>query len=148
MAARMEYIPRCLTTRGGSPQLVIISDDRKQYDTQETAINYRSKASGINYFRDQGARYVLTTRNDGEIRFPFPKWVHRLVMPTDSQQNTLEQPTLRDELSPQPQLLGCVEGKPGCSLRRSRPLSLHRGHLLEFGNGHSTRRWRCRIRHG
>lgn len=52
------------------PQLVVISDDYKQYDTQETARYYASKASGINNFREWGrTRKVLTTRRDGDIHF-------------------------------------------------------------------------------
>lgn len=58
-------------THGCNPQLVVISDDYKQYDTQETTSYYAQKARGIPWFREQGRRYVLTTRNDSEIRFSF-----------------------------------------------------------------------------
>jgi beta-lactamase superfamily II metal-dependent hydrolase len=63
--------PALFDVYGCKPQLVVISDDYKQYDTQETTTYYGGKARGIPSFRDQGARYVLTTRNDGEIRFSF-----------------------------------------------------------------------------
>lgn len=53
------------------PQLIVISDDYKQYDTQETTTYYGAKARGIPWFRNQGKRYVLTTRSDGEIIFSF-----------------------------------------------------------------------------
>lgn len=53
------------------PQLVVISDDYKQYDTQETVSYYASKCSGIQDYRGCGPRRVLTTRSDGEIDFTF-----------------------------------------------------------------------------
>jgi beta-lactamase superfamily II metal-dependent hydrolase len=57
---------------GCRPKLVVISDDYKQYDTQETVNHYASQCSGIVDFRYSGnTRKVLTTRNDGEIRFSF-----------------------------------------------------------------------------
>ena len=56
---------------GCNPSLVVISDDYKQFDTQETTNYYGRKARGIRWFRNQGARYVLTTRSDDEIRFSF-----------------------------------------------------------------------------
>lgn len=55
---------------GCRPQLVVISDDYKQYDTQETTRYYASKTSGITNFREVGnTRRVLTTRRDGDIHF-------------------------------------------------------------------------------
>jgi len=45
------------------PQLIIISDEPKQYDTQE--VDYIKHASGIKF--GDHYRYVLTTRNDGMI---------------------------------------------------------------------------------
>jgi len=60
-------------TYGCNPHLIVISDDYKQYDTQETTKYYASKAKGFNGFRGQGRRYVLTTRSDGEIKFTFRK---------------------------------------------------------------------------
>lgn len=57
---------------GCKPKLVVISDDYKQYDTQETINYYASKCLGIPNFRSPGnTRKVLTTRNDGEIQFTF-----------------------------------------------------------------------------
>lgn len=59
-------------TWGCRPKLVVISDDYKQYSTQETTNYYGSKAMGIAGFRhDQGLRKVLTTRRDGELMFSF-----------------------------------------------------------------------------
>ncbi len=54
-----------------NPDIVVISDDYKQYGTQETSGYYSRKAKGIAWFRNGGARYVLTTRSDKEIRFSF-----------------------------------------------------------------------------
>ncbi len=52
------------------PQLVVISDDYKQYETQETTRYYAGKATGITNFRILGVnRRVLTTRSDGDIHF-------------------------------------------------------------------------------
>ncbi len=45
------------------PELVIISDESIQYETQET--EYQRHAGGIRW--GDGHRYVLTTRNDGMI---------------------------------------------------------------------------------
>ena len=56
---------------GCNPNVVIISDDYKQYDTQETTSFYSRKAKGIPWFRNGGARYVLTTRSDDEVKFSF-----------------------------------------------------------------------------
>jgi beta-lactamase superfamily II metal-dependent hydrolase len=63
--------PMMFDVYGCKPQVIVISDDYKQYDTQETTAYYASKARGIAWFRNQGPRYVLTTRSDGEIRFSF-----------------------------------------------------------------------------
>lgn len=57
-----------------SPKLVVISDDYKQYDTQETTNYYGSKTRGIAWQPRQGppcVRKVLTTRSDGELLFSF-----------------------------------------------------------------------------
>lgn len=56
---------------GCAPKLVVISDDCHQYDTQKTTGYYKSKTIGIPYFRSEGARWVLTTRNDGALSFDF-----------------------------------------------------------------------------
>lgn len=56
---------------GCYPNVVVISDDHKQYDTQETSGYYARKTKGIGWFRNEGARYVLTTRRDEEICFSF-----------------------------------------------------------------------------
>lgn len=57
---------------GCAPKLVVISDDYKQYDTQETTSFYASKTSGIYGFRGElGVRKVLTTRSDGPLMFSF-----------------------------------------------------------------------------
>lgn len=63
--------PAMFDLYGCRPQIVVISDDYKQYDTQETTNYYRGKAKGIPWFRNGGPRYVLTTRSDGEIKFSF-----------------------------------------------------------------------------
>jgi beta-lactamase superfamily II metal-dependent hydrolase len=47
------------------PQVVVISDDYKQYDTQETTNWYRARSFGIPFFGEK--RHVFTTRRDGSI---------------------------------------------------------------------------------
>lgn len=64
--------PELFDMYGCRPKLVVISDDYKQYATQETTNYYASKASGILGFRnEQRVRRVLTTRSDGPITFHF-----------------------------------------------------------------------------
>lgn len=53
------------------PDVVIISDCAKKFQSQETTPYYASRAKGISGFRGQGTRYVLTTRRDGYIKFVF-----------------------------------------------------------------------------
>lgn len=52
-----------------NPELVVISDDYRQYASQDTTNYYRSKCRGIANFRGQGQRSVLTTRSDGTLAF-------------------------------------------------------------------------------
>jgi len=47
------------------PQLVIMSDSCKQFETQETNGWYKARCAGIRYGNEN--RYVFTTRNDGDI---------------------------------------------------------------------------------
>ena len=69
---RSGICPEMFTQFGCSPKLVVISDDYRQYATQETTSYYGSKASGISGFRSEtGPRYVLTTRDDGPLTFSF-----------------------------------------------------------------------------
>lgn len=63
--------PTMFDTYGCNPQLVVISDCAKRYQSQETTAYYRSKARGLGNFRGQGPRWVLTTRSDDEIDFLF-----------------------------------------------------------------------------
>jgi beta-lactamase superfamily II metal-dependent hydrolase len=57
---------------GCHPKLVVISDDYKKHATQETNGFYNARTSGIRHFRgDADVRYVLTTRNEGELCFSF-----------------------------------------------------------------------------
>lgn len=56
---------------GCNPEIIIISDDYRQYNTQYTTGYYGNKCNGIKGFRDQELRKVLTTRRDGYIKFEF-----------------------------------------------------------------------------
>ena len=56
-------------TYGCRPELVIISDCAKRHQSQETVPFYYAKAKGIQGFRSDGGRSVLTTRSDGHIWF-------------------------------------------------------------------------------
>ena len=50
------------------PEIIVVSDDQKAFDTQETVDRYRQHARGVR-FTDGKMRYVLTTRRDGMICF-------------------------------------------------------------------------------
>jgi beta-lactamase superfamily II metal-dependent hydrolase len=63
--------PDLFDKHGCKPSIVVISDDYHQYDTQKTTNYYNSKCIGIEGFRGQQKRSVLTTRNDGNIYFTF-----------------------------------------------------------------------------
>ena len=47
------------------PEIIIISDESKQFDTQD--VDYKKHASGVKWGNGDDYRYVLTTRNDGMI---------------------------------------------------------------------------------
>ena len=49
------------------PQLVIISDDERQYDSQDTDDWYRTRCTGAVFVTNE-RRYVATTRRDGSMR--------------------------------------------------------------------------------
>lgn len=51
-----------------NPEIIIFSDKQIDHETQLTAGLYRDHARGIRFFDGQ-TRYVLTTRNNGYIRF-------------------------------------------------------------------------------
>jgi hypothetical protein len=51
------------------PQLVIISDDERKFDSQDTDDWYRSRCTGAVFVTDASQRrYVATTRKDGAMR--------------------------------------------------------------------------------
>jgi beta-lactamase superfamily II metal-dependent hydrolase len=51
------------------PAIVVISDDEKQHETQETDAWYRARCYGVPLIADpQKRRHVLTTRSDGSMR--------------------------------------------------------------------------------
>lgn len=54
---------------GCSPQLVVISDCAKRHQSQETVPYYYRKARGVPGVRGCDARYVMTTRDDGQLIF-------------------------------------------------------------------------------
>lgn len=47
------------------PQIVVMSDRDKQFDSQETTGWYRNRSKGINHYGNR--RHVFTTRRDGDI---------------------------------------------------------------------------------
>jgi len=57
------------TDYGCEPHLVIISDKQYEHESQETVQFYADQAKG--FLVNDRDRYVLTTRNDGCIRFEF-----------------------------------------------------------------------------
>lgn len=56
---------------GCNPALVVISDCAKRHQSQETVPYYYGKARGVQNFRGNGPRYVLTTRSDDHFYFSF-----------------------------------------------------------------------------
>jgi beta-lactamase superfamily II metal-dependent hydrolase len=86
------------------PQLVIISDDARQYDSQDTDAWYRTRCTGA-LFVTRERRYVATTRKDGSMRIDV----------TADGRWTIQRVTVRDwpckTTRPQPQLdLGALAG--------------------------------------
>jgi hypothetical protein len=79
------------------PQLVIISDDERQYDSQDTDDWYRTRCAGAVFVTNE-RRYVATTRKDGSMRIDV----------TADGRWTIQRTTLRDwprtTAPPQPQL--------------------------------------------
>src|SRR5204863_9259693 len=63
--------PELFDVYGCNPNVIVISDDCHQYDTQKTTSYCGSKCKGISSFRSDGERRVLTTRSDGAITFSF-----------------------------------------------------------------------------
>jgi hypothetical protein len=65
------------------PQLVIISDDEHQYDSQDTNAWYRSRCTGAVFASDLlERRYVATTRKDGSMMLDIDaagRWTIRRV---------------------------------------------------------------------
>lgn len=61
--------PELFDVYGCTPQIVVVSDAYKQHMSQETSNYYYSKCTGIEGFRNDGHRRVLTTRCDGHITF-------------------------------------------------------------------------------
>ena len=61
--------PDLFSIYGCLPKLTIISDDYKQYDSQETDAWYRARTAGYPFKSPGETRYVLTTRLDGNIDF-------------------------------------------------------------------------------
>ncbi len=63
-----------------STDVVVFSDTNHKYDTQKTTSLYSQHANGIT-FNSGKVRYVLTTRNDGNISFIIPStggWSFRI----------------------------------------------------------------------
>lgn len=67
--------PAMFDVHGCSPQLVIISDCAKRHQSQETVPYYYRKARGVPNVRGPDTRYVMTTRDDGEMLF---RWENKL----------------------------------------------------------------------
>ena len=51
-------------------RVVIISDKKKGFQSQETTDKYRQHTNGFNYYGTE--RHVLTTRSDGTMTFIIP----------------------------------------------------------------------------
>jgi hypothetical protein len=67
------------------PQLVIISDDERQFDSQDTDDWYRNRCTGAIFAENPNMRrYVATTRKDGSIRIDVDAagrwWIRRVLV--------------------------------------------------------------------
>jgi hypothetical protein len=78
------------------PQLVIISDDERQFDSQDTDDWYRNRCTGAIFAANAGARrYVATTRKDGSMRIDVDaagRWWSRRVLVRDWPRNPIPAP--------------------------------------------------------
>jgi len=74
------------------PQLVIISDDEHQYDSQDTNAWYRSRCTGAVFANNAlERRYVATTRKDGSMRLDIDaagRWTIQRVKVRDWQRKS------------------------------------------------------------
>jgi hypothetical protein len=61
------------------PEIIVVSDDEKKHETQETSGWYAERCTGATVIGDPGRRrYFVTTRNDGSMRIyvgPTGAWV-------------------------------------------------------------------------
>ena len=64
---RSGYCEELFTWTGLNPEVIIVADSGKQYETQETGPLYRRHARGIDYNGER--RRVFSTRHDGSIWF-------------------------------------------------------------------------------
>lgn len=82
------------------PELVIMSDAARQYETQDTDGWYRARCSGAIVIADPSQRrYVATTRKDGDMHidvFPDASWIWR---PVSVREWDLRQPETRPALA-------------------------------------------------
>jgi hypothetical protein len=67
------------------PQLVIISDDERQFDSQDTDDWYRNRCTGAVFAANPDVRrYVATTRKDGSMRIDVDAagrwWIRRVLV--------------------------------------------------------------------
>jgi beta-lactamase superfamily II metal-dependent hydrolase len=79
------------------PQLVIISDDEHQYDSQDTNAWYRSRCTGAVFAHNAlERRYVATTRKDGSMRLDVDTAGRWTIQPVKVQDwpRTLPKPAL------------------------------------------------------
>jgi hypothetical protein len=78
------------------PQLVIISDDERQFDSQDTDDWYRNRCSGAIFGENPNMRrYVATTRKDGSMRIDVDaagRWWIRRVPVRDCPRNPIPAP--------------------------------------------------------
>jgi beta-lactamase superfamily II metal-dependent hydrolase len=69
------------------PEIVILSDDERQYESQETDAWYRARCRGIPHVHNPAERrYVMTTRKDGSMQIdvgPDGRWLLNPVQVRD-----------------------------------------------------------------
>lgn len=124
---RNGYCEEIFTQTGWNPRAVLISDDYKQYESQETVPLYRNRVveAGVN-MADGSKRHVLTTRKDGTITMDALPNGNGFNISTSGKNGLAD--AITRALAPQPTPRGLSDlGRPtsfGSLLEQSNPIGL------------------------
>jgi hypothetical protein len=107
------------------PQLVIISDDGRQYDSQDTDDWYRTRCAGAVFVANE-RRYVATTRKDGAMRIDVTadgRWTIQRV--TEAAEAQGGPPGREDEVPDTPGVVAAPEEQARWGSLRPIPSAAH-----------------------